>query len=101
VEDVTYPDNTITAAGEKFTKTWKLQNTGKCTWAGYTIAFASGDRMDSPDSAPVPDTGPNQTVDVSIDLTAPAADGAYLGNFELHNAEGDKVPIGTETTFWV
>src|SRR5574341_2099831 len=41
VEDVTYPDNTRLAAGEKFTKTWKLQNTGKCTWIGYTIAFFS------------------------------------------------------------
>src|SRR4029453_7632736 len=28
VEDVTYPDNTRLEAGQKFTKTWKLQNTG-------------------------------------------------------------------------
>src|SRR5215212_3564552 len=27
VEDVTIPDNTRIEAGEKFTKTWKLQNT--------------------------------------------------------------------------
>ncbi len=32
VEDVTYPDNTRLNAGEKFTKTWKLQNVGTCTW---------------------------------------------------------------------
>src|SRR5919106_856094 len=53
VEDVTVPDNTRIEAGEEFTKTWKLQNTGSCTWADYTIAFVSGDEMDAPDTVPV------------------------------------------------
>lgn len=101
VEDVTYPDNTIVPTGEKFTKTWKLKNAGRCTWTGYTIAFVSGDRMSSPDTAPVPETQPGKPVDVSIDLVAPAADGTYLGNFELHNAEGKTIPIGVEAVFWV
>ena len=101
VEDVNYPDNTAVPANEKFTKTWKLQNTGKCTWTGYTIAFVSGDRMSSPDSAPVPETEAGKPVDVSIELTAPANDGTYLGNFELRNAEGQTIPIGVETLFWV
>lgn len=101
VEDVTYPDNTVVPSSEKFTKTWKLQNTGTCAWMGYAIAFVSGDRMDSPDSAPVPETAPKSTVNVSIDLVAPATDGAYLGNYELHNAAGGVVPIGAEATFWV
>jgi len=101
VEDVTYPDNTVIPAGEKFTKTWKLQNVGRCTWTGYTIAYSSGDRMDSPNTAPVPETEPGKPVDVSIELVAPASDGNYVGNFELHNADGDVLPIGTERTFWV
>jgi len=101
VEDVNYPDNTAVPANEKFTKTWKLQNTGKCTWTGYTIAFVSGDRMSSPDSAPVPETESGKPVDVSIELTAPANDGTYLGNFELRNTEGQTIPIGVETLFWV
>ena len=101
VEDVTVPDNTRVEAGEKFTKTWKLQNTGSCTWMDYTIAFVSGDQMDAPDSVPVPETKMSSTVEVSIDLVAPAEDGAYTGNFELRNAEGEVVPLGTEPTFWV
>jgi uncharacterized protein YkwD len=101
VEDVTYPDNTRIEAGEKFTKTWKLQNTGTCTWTGYTIAFVSGDKMEAPDSVPVPETEANSTVDVSIDLVAPAEDGAYTGSFELQDTEGEPVPLGTEPTFWV
>ena len=101
VEDVTYPDNTVVPGGEKFTKTWKLQNTGTCAWTGYSIAFVSGDRMDSPDSAPVPETESRSTVDVSIDLVAPSADGAYTGNYELRNAAGEVVLIGVEKSFWV
>ncbi len=95
VEDVSVPDNTRIEAGEEFTKTWKLQNTGSCTWTGYTVAFVSGDEMDAPGSVPVPETEVSDTVEVSIDLVAPSEDGAYTGNFELRNAEGEVVPLGT------
>ncbi len=101
VEDVTVPDNTRIEAGEKFTKTWKLQNTGSCTWTDYTITFVSGDKMDAPDTVPVPETEFSSTVDVSVDLVAPAEDGAYTANFELRDAEGKVIPLGTEPTFWV
>ena len=101
VEDVTIPDNTRLEAGEKFTKTWKLQNIGSCTWTGYTIAFVSGDNMDTPESIPVPETEVSDTVEVSVDLVAPSEDGAYTGNFELLNAEGESIPLGTEPTFWI
>ena len=100
VEDVTYPDNTRLTAGEKFTKTWKLQNTGNCKWTGYTVAFVSGDKMEAPDSVPVPETEAGKTVEVSIDLVAPSDDGAYTANFELRDAEGKSIPLGTEPTFW-
>ncbi|HJR81827.1 MAG TPA: NBR1-Ig-like domain-containing protein [Anaerolineales bacterium] len=101
VEDVTYPDNTHLQAGEEFTKTWKLQNTGTCTWIDYTIAFVSGDRMEALESVSVPETEAQSTVDVSIDLVAPSEDGSYIGNFELRDAEGNSIPLGVEPTFWV
>jgi hypothetical protein len=101
VEDVTYPDNTRLTAGEKFTKTWKLQNTGTCPWNSYTVAFVSGDKMGAPDSLSVPETAAGKAVEISIDLVAPSDDGAYAGNFELRDAEGKSIPLGTESTFWV
>ena len=101
VEDVSYADNTRLTAGEKFTKTWKLQNTGTCPWTGYTVAFVSGDKMEAPDSVPVPETEAQSTVEVSVDLVAPADDGAYTGNFELRDAQGKVIPLGIEPTFWV
>ena len=101
VEDVTYPDNAIVNAGESFTKTWKLQNVGTCTWTGYTVAFVDGDRMSSPDAVPVPETERSKPVDVSVDLIAPTEDGTYRGNFELRNADNQPVLIGAESIFWV
>jgi len=101
LEDVTVPDNALMTRGEKFTKTWRLMNTGKCNWSGYTIAFVAGDRMETPDSAPVPQTEAGKTVDVSVELTAPSVDGAYTGFYELKNADGETLAIGTESSFWV
>jgi uncharacterized protein YkwD len=101
LQDVTIADGTNIGYGAKFTKTWQFRNTGTCPWIGYKIAFVSGDRLGSPDTAPVPDTAPKADVNVSVDLTAPARDGIYTGFFELRNAAGVPVAIGIEKTFWV
>jgi len=101
IEDVTVPDNTVMTPGEKFTKTWRFMNNGKCNWSGYTIAFFAGDRMASPDSAPVPQTDAGKTVDVSVGLTAPSTDGSYTGYYILKNDKGETLPIGIEQSFWL
>ena len=101
LRDVTIPDHSQVKAGETFIKTWEFQNVGTCSWTGYTLRFSSGDEMRAPLSTPVADTAPNGTVQVSMPLTAPSADGRYSGYFTLNNANGDVVPIGTEKTFWV
>ncbi len=101
IEDVTVPDNTVMTKGQKFTKTWRFLNNGKCNWTGYTIAFFAGDRMGSPDSVPIPDTPAGKTVDVSVDLTAPSVDGSYTGFYVLKNDKGETLPIGIEQSFWL
>ena len=101
IADVTVPDNAPMSKGQKFTKTWRFMNNGTCKWSGYTIAFVAGDRMESSDSAPVPDTEPGKTVDVSVELTAPSVDGSYTGFYELRKSNGEALPIGIENTFWV
>ncbi|MGB7873421.1 MAG: NBR1-Ig-like domain-containing protein [Anaerolineales bacterium] len=101
LEDVTIPDNTRMPAGEPFTKTWRFKNTGTCHWTGYTIDFLTGDRMEAPDSASIPDTLAGSTVDVSLELTAPTTDGSYSGYFTLKDAEGESINVGAEKTFWL
>jgi uncharacterized protein YkwD len=101
LEDVTIPDNTRVTAGETFTKTWRFKNTGTCHWDNYTINFLTGDRMGAPNSAPIPDTLAGSEVDVSLELTAPTADGSYSGYFTLKDAEGESIDVGAEKTFWL
>ncbi|MCC7118273.1 MAG: hypothetical protein IT310_07080 [Anaerolineales bacterium] len=101
LQDVTIPDDTQVTAGKPFTKTWEFQNNGTCPWKDYTLAFSSGDQMSAPLSAPIADTAPKSKVQISVELTAPTADGSYTGYFTLNDAKGNAVPIGTEKTFWV
>ena len=101
VEDVTIPDNTVLTKGQTFTKTWRFLNNGKCNWTGYSIAFFAGDRMGSPDKISIIDTPAGKTVDVSVDLAAPSADGSYTGFYVLKNSKGETLPIGIEQSFWL
>lgn len=101
LRDVTIPDNTQIKAGEKFLKIWEFQNNGTCPWIGYTLRFESGDQMNAPLSAPIPDTAPKGIVQASVELTAPSSNGTYTGNFTLNDASGKGLPIGIEKTFWV
>ncbi len=100
LEDVMIPDNSNVPAGKVFTKTWKLKNTGTCPWTGYSINYASGERMNAPASAQVPETPAGGIVDLSVDLTAPAGNGTYTIYFVLQSPAGESVPIGTEQTFY-
>lgn len=101
LRDVTIPDGAQLKAGESFLKTWELQNSGTCPWSGYTVEFSSGDAIGAPQSLPVPETAPGASVLLSMELTAPSADGTYTAHFLLRSAFGEAIPIGAEKTFWV
>jgi Ig-like domain from next to BRCA1 gene len=90
VTDVTYPDNTVVTAGDNFTKTWRFQNYGTCSWTpSYTLVFLSGDLMNGPSTqALTGNVNPGQTVDISVNLTAPSGNGTHVGNWGLRNASG-------------
>ncbi len=103
-EDLTIPDDTVFAPGETFVKSWRLRNTGTCPWIeGYTVVFASGDQMGAPDSQPLPKVvAPGQTVDISVELTAPEETGTYRGRWQIADADGELFGVGgfVEETFY-
>jgi hypothetical protein len=46
VTDVTIPDNTQMAPSQVFSKTWRIQNVGTCSWnSSYLLVFDHGDGM--------------------------------------------------------
>lgn len=102
VQDVTIPDGTSIVTGGTFTKTWRLRNTGSCTWnSSYALVFDRNEKMGGPDAQPLAGSvAPGATVDVSVSLTAPASAGNYRGYWRLRDGSG--VLFGLSTgSFWV
>jgi hypothetical protein len=105
VADVTVPDGTRFDPGATFRKTWRLRNAGTCTWTtAYTMVFDSGTQMGSTASVAFPTTvPPGQTVDLSVDMTAPNSAGHYIGYWKFKNAAGALFGIGVNAnrSWWV
>ena len=89
VTDVTIPDGTTISSGQTFTKTWRIRNTGTTTWgSGYTLTFTSGAQMNAPATVNVSSTLPNNTADISVNMTAPGSSGTYIGYWKMKNPHG-------------
>ena len=90
VTDVTIPDGTVLDPNESFTKTWRLKNSGTCSWTpSYAVVFNNGDSMSGPATqALVGNVNPGQTMDISVNLKAPGSSGDYTGYWKLRNAAG-------------
>ncbi len=105
IGDVSIPDNTVLHALEPFTKTWRIKNTGTCPWSiAYKLVFVDGDNMGGPVSVPLPlNVAPQQTVDVSVNLTAPDVAGQYQGFWKLQTPDGGTFGVGASARehIWV
>ncbi|MBG0788050.1 MAG: hypothetical protein H0S79_23430, partial [Anaerolineaceae bacterium] len=103
--DITIPDDTILAPGESFSKTWRLENAGSCTWSrAYTVIFFSGNSLSAYQSHALADeVAPGQAIDVTIDMVAPNKVGSYQSNWMISDPEGRLFGIGPngDAPFWV
>ena len=99
VADLSYDDQNMAAPpvmfpGQPFTKSWRIRNTGTCTWdSAYYLDFARGNmpgaRMGG---TPVNLRGPiapGAVYDISVNLVAPLISGVYQGLWEMHTGVGD------------
>jgi len=87
VADVTIPDGTILVQGQAFQKTWRLKNIGTCAWTPtYKVVYSSGPGLSNHAQQQLGTTvNPGQTVDVTVDMTAPAANGNYVDYWKMRN----------------
>jgi transcriptional regulator with XRE-family HTH domain len=102
--DVTFPDGALVLPGERFVKTWELQNVGKVVWENrclvcmdeeISVYARSGEILKlannlipSADRVPVPTTLPGQTVQLSVEFTAPESQGTVLSYWKTTFADG-------------
>lgn len=89
VEDVTIPDRTVLQPGQAFTKTWRVRNTGTCTWgSGEELVFVRGEPMTSSATIAIPATAPGALADLSIAMTAPTTAGSHIADWRMRNRGG-------------
>lgn len=96
VADVTIPDGTVMSPGQTFSKTWRLRNNGTTTWTtAYAVIFKLGTQMGAPSATPLTaEVKPGDTIDISLNLTAPSANGYFTASFMLRNTGGQLFGVG-------
>lgn len=102
--DITVPDGKKFNPGESFTKTWELHNVGSCAWtSGYQVVFAGGDQLGAPSSQSITSgsIAPGNSVQISVDMTAPDTPGTYIGNWKLKNPSGGLFSFNNNNPFYV
>ena len=93
INDASVPDGTQMTAGQAFVKTWKVKNTGVCSWGtGYQIIYSYGEKLGGLPTALTAEVLPNTEVEISINLKAPDKSGNYSGYWRLATNNG--VPFG-------
>src|SRR5271169_968606 len=92
VLDISIQDGTAEKPGTAFTKTWRMQNTGTCTWGvGFKFAFAYGSKMGGSDFTITRKSdfhAAGGTKDIGVKLTAPTVPNTYTGCWKMQTDQG-------------
>ncbi|MDX9991294.1 MAG: transporter substrate-binding domain-containing protein [Anaerolineales bacterium] len=98
VSDITINDDNMKnppffKPGAGFVKTWRVENTGTCTWTpNYRFVYAYGNVAAAqmggqPLSIPV-NVAPGEVIDLSVTLIAPTDPLTYQGFWQIENDKG-------------
>lgn len=91
VADGTIPDGSHLSSSSPFTKVWIVRNMGTCTWAeDYALVFFDGELMAGKSPLTLGrELAPGDSMEVSVNLVAPAAGGVYSSRWMLQNSSGN------------
>lgn len=93
VADITILNGTRLQPGFRFTKTWRIRNTGTKAWSeGYVLTLTGENKLGGQQAVPLPPTPPGQEADVSVELTAPSVLGRHSSAWQAYNPAGQ--PFG-------
>lgn len=89
IRDVTIPAGTVLKPNEDFVKTWKVQNTGSCPWMyQYFLVSTGGPNLDPGVTKIQKRVDPSSWAELSVNVTAPKAPGAYTSSWRLADSNG-------------
>lgn len=89
VSDISLPDRITLLPNIPVTKSWKILNTGTCTWdSGYTFNYVKGSVL-GPVSVKIDKlVAPGEDYTISVDMTTPADNGEYTAWWQMRSPEG-------------
>lgn len=89
VKDVTVGEGESVPPNTKFTKTWRLQNSGEDSWpSDCCLKYFHGDQMTQVDRVMSGSLGPGQMTDISVDMVSPSTTGIYQGQWRMMTPSG-------------
>lgn len=110
VEDVTVPDHSVMMAGEKFVKTWAVQNAGQINWVGRRLVRADqnmvvAERASNGNLTPlmdsyldslgreveVPNTPPGHIAELSVSFMAPRENCSVASIWQFVDSENQLI----------
>jgi hypothetical protein len=106
VDDIGVQDGDDFWQGERFTKTWQIENVGTTTWdTSYRLVYKDGPfTSEELVFNLVKPVEPGQLLNISVVMTAPETLGTYTNYWQMMNADGQffgdvlsmKIVVGTE-----
>lgn len=105
IRDITMPDNSQVLVGEYFVKTWLIQNIGEEVWKNRYYRCVDDELEISSKTAllpplprqglkpdqtilPIPETKPDQTLEISVGFTAPDYPATILSYWKMFDENG-------------
>jgi len=98
ISDVSVPSGTRMDAGEEFTKTWQIKNTGTCAWTrDFKITFVGGDVLGSDTTKIRQRVEPGATAEISLPMVVPSGSGYVSSSWQM--SDDNNILFGQVFTF--
>ncbi|CAG2162706.1 unnamed protein product [Oppiella nova] len=89
VNDVTIGEGEEVPPNAKFTKTWRIANSGEEPWpTGCCLRFTDGDQMCHNERVLVDPLAPGDYTDIAVDMISPQKSGIYTGQWRMSTPTG-------------
>ncbi|VDO34382.1 unnamed protein product [Onchocerca flexuosa] len=93
VQDVTIGEGESVPPSTRFTKTWRVRNSGNEWWPnGCFLCYMEGDKLSDTTRSWIQPLAPGKEINVSIEMVSPAERGIYQSRWQLNTSSG--IPFG-------
>lgn len=102
--DVTFPDHSRVAPGERFLKVWEFENTGGLAWRDRFLVRERPEQSrdcHTPERVPVGPAWPGERVKISVPVTAPETPGPCIVSWKMVDADGRQLFPGARPVYFL